>query len=389
MTVESNRKVYELACDLLVKYKEDETINLKEACLKFNDTNSKERKKIVSLVINYLNHKDEIKKFKKESKIKCKKNDLDDHLVRLMLTEILYSPFFKDQTFANWKEWNYLTNFDGLINEKKKTINLRELPVKQKKQEGQEKRKKKNETKDDKKKKQKLLNDHVDLFKDVKELPVKYLRINKLKANATELIYELVNDLEYIQVGRKFDCFNDFLKKLFNLNENEFMLDYHFPDDLIVINQNCKKEFQSYRMYESGKVIFQDKASLLPLKCVNLVKGMNIADICCCPGMKTFSISSTLDNDCKIISVDINPERIEQMKDLMDKLGVRCTNIIEKDFTQTSKDDFNFHNDNDQIDVLFLDPSCSGELLKVMHSFFLEDSLWNNHLFQFRIWYDR
>ena len=371
-----------MASDLLDKHKEDESINLKDEARKL-DANSKDRKKIVSLVINYLNHKDEVKSFKKANKMKCKKNDLNDNLLRLILTEVLYSPCFKHTTFDGWtsNEWNYLNKFNEQINEKKKTVVLRQLPVKQ------EKKRKNDEEEDNRqddkqtdgqkhqpngqrtnqqnkklnKKLKKQNEDHFDHFKDVKELPVKYLRVNRIKTTIDDLIYELVNDLEFTQVGRKFDCFNDFLKKLFSLNENEFMVDYHFPDDLIVVNSGCKKVFQEYRMYRDGKIIFQDKASLIPLKCAQLSKGMRIADICCCPGMKTFGISSALQNDCQIISVDIDGERIEMMKGLMDKLGVRCTRIVEQDFTKTTRDDFRFDDDSNEIDVLFLDPSCSGE----------------------------
>lgn len=283
MTIVSNKKVYDLACDLLNKYKEDETINLKEECRKLENTNNKDRKKIVSLVFNYLEHKDEIKKFKKETKIKCKKRNLDDYLVRLMLTEMLYSPCFKEHTFENWKEMDYLINFNEQINEKKKTIVLRQLPSKQEKKRknkdqtnestDQSNNQSNNSSKQSYKKLKKANQDHLDLFKDVKEIPVKYLRINRLKTNVDDLVYELANDLEFIQVGRKFDCFNDFLKKLFSLKENEFMLDYHFPDDLIVIHSSLKKKFQEYRIYQNGRVIFQDKASLIPIKCANLKKG--------------------------------------------------------------------------------------------------------------------
>lgn len=286
--------IYEAACSVLDRQNEDESIDLKEECRKIENTNSKERKKIVSLVVNYLSRKDEVKSFKKETRIKSKKRGLNDQLVRMMLTEMLYSPCYREETFSGWQEMDYLNHFAEQIGERRKTIVLRTLPVKQ------EKRKTDASTngsktdgqnqKSAKKKLKKLNQEHLELFKDVKELPIKYLRVNRIKTNVDDLVYELVNDLEYIQVGRKFDCFNDFLKKLFSLKESEFMLDYHFPDDLIVVNACVKRELQQYRMYQEGKVIFQDKASLIPLRCAGLSKGMRIADVCCAPGMKTFGI---------------------------------------------------------------------------------------------------
>lgn len=301
MTVASNRKLYEAACLVLDKQRQNESIDLKEECRKIANTNSKERKKIVSLVINYLERKDEVKSFKKESRIKCKKRNLDDHLVRMMLTEMLYSPCYREETFRDWPEMNYLNNFADQIRERKKAIVLRTLPTKQPKRKPNETdqsnggqttndNRNKSSQKSAKKKLKKLDQDHLELFKDVRELPIKYLRVNRIKHNVDDLVYELVNDLEFVQVGRKFDCFNDFLRKLFSLGEREFMLDYHFPDDLVVVHAGVKRELQSYRMYQDGKVIFQDKASLIPLRCANLSKGMRIADICCAPGMKTFGI---------------------------------------------------------------------------------------------------
>lgn len=301
----SSKKLYLAACGVLDKHKVDESIDLKEECRKIANTNNKERKKIVSLVINYLERKDEVKSFKKETRIKCKKRDLDDHLVRMMLTEMLYSPCYREDTFSGWKEMDYLNNFAEQIRERKKAIVLRTLPTKQEKRKADattngdqangpdDRSNNKSNHKSNKKLKklnQKLNQDHLELFKDVRELPIKYLRVNRIKTTVDDLIYELVNDLEFVQVGRKFDCFNDFLRKLFALNEREFMLDYHFPDDLIVVNADVKKELQALRMYQDGKVIFQDKASLIPLRCASLQKGMRIADVCCAPGMKTFGI---------------------------------------------------------------------------------------------------
>lgn len=48
------------------------------------------------------------------------------------------------------------------------------------------------------------------------------------------------------------------------------------------------------------------------------------------------------------------------MKGLMDKLGVTCTKIKQLDFTKTTSEDFKFDDESEEIDVLFLDPSCSG-----------------------------
>lgn len=74
----------------------------------------------------------------------------------------------------------------------------------------------------------------------------------------------------------------------------------------------------------------------------------------------SLSLSSTLENDCQIISVDIDAERIEMMRGLMDKLGVRCSKIVELDFLKTNSEHFKFDDGSREIDVLFLDPSCSG-----------------------------
>lgn len=94
--------------------------------------------------------------------------------------------------------------------------------------------------------------------------------------------------------------------------------------------------------------------------CLPLKKNMNILDVCCAPGTKTAVIASKLKNKANIISIDRDSERMKEMKSLMHKLGVTCSTMMEADFIDLVKNEPDKISFDGQIDLLLLDPSCSG-----------------------------
>lgn len=98
----------------------------------------------------------------------------------------------------------------------------------------------------------------------------------------------------------------------------------------------------------------------MAISCLPLEKRMSILDVCSAPGTKTAVIASILKNKATIISIDRDHERMNEMKSLMQKLDVTCTTMIEGDFIDVAKKEADKINFGGDIDLLILDPSCSG-----------------------------
>lgn len=350
-------------------------VEIKEQCIRLNG-NRLERKKVQSLLANYFAHQQDLRQFYRDHKLKVKKQkyDLSKTMLYLVLAERLFCRHENRKLYEHLPEAKYLATFEQQIERKRSEHGFEatiEIDAAQKANNKRLKRKRKAQverkklsdpdTRSNSSSTKKAKQVDQDLFAHEKRIPVKYLRINRIKTDSDAVVRELTNNHDLVQVGRNCDSFTTFLKRLFNLKETEFMCDFHFPADLIVVHGDTSGYIQATRMYAQGEIIFQDKASLLPLHCVPLTAGWRVGDICCAPGMKTAAIASKTNNQVTMYSIDKDETRLQSMRELMDWLGVTCTQIAQKDFTECTNRDFAPDDSTDQhLDVIFLDPSCSG-----------------------------
>ena len=63
------------------------------------------------------------------------------------------------------------------------------------------------------------------------------------------------------------EMYEDFLTEISDLKENEFMLDFHMPNYLLVFN--AKTQFYDHPLYLDGSIVLQDKASCLSVEAMN------------------------------------------------------------------------------------------------------------------------
>ncbi|XP_053210730.1 28S rRNA (cytosine-C(5))-methyltransferase-like [Panonychus citri] len=181
-----------------------------------------------------------------------------------------------------------------------------------------------------------------------------YLRINKLKTQIEEIIPVLLcNGFNHNET--KSDCFETFVTNCHALKMRSFMRDFHFQDELLVFRPAATKYLTCLDIYKSGKIIIQDKASLLAVKAMGLQENMNILDVCCAPGTKTAAMAACMKNEGQIVSIDRDSNRLGEMKVLLDRLGVKCCKTVHGDFIEIASQYL-----GEDIDVLLLDPSCSG-----------------------------
>ena len=132
-----------------------------------------------------------------------------------------------------------------------------------------------------------------------------WIRVNMLKADSDQVIKLLEEDGCYVERDRQ------------------------FPYLLRILQSN--KPISELKVIKNGMAIKQDKASVLSASIILPKDNELILDACAAPGIKTSLIAQLSGNRARIIAVDISKKRIQQMKMLMNKLGVGNLDLILSD----------------------------------------------------------
>jgi len=180
-----------------------------------------------------------------------------------------------------------------------------------------------------------------DLCKSCQVIP-KYLRINTLLTNADDVLARLCNDGYQLS-----------LKKSVHLMKNEFVADGHVKNLLMF---NARTDFHDHPLYTSGKIIFQDKASCFPALALNPAPGAEVIDACAAPGNKTSLMAALMKNAGKIYAFDLDTRRLETMRKLLNKAGVKNCVVKGCDFLKVNPLDPVYA----EVSGILVDPSCSG-----------------------------
>lgn len=138
----------------------------------------------------------------------------------------------------------------------------------------------------------------------------------------------------------------------FLLSNTEYLVDEHIKN-LIKIT-NSPKPIPLYREFEEGKIILQQKSSVLAVEVLNPHSTEKIIDMCASPGGKTSHIASMMEKRGELIAIDIDQERIMLLKDRLKRLGadyVRCIKADSRALCGVYGEYF---------DKVLLDPPCTG-----------------------------
>ncbi|XP_064610837.1 28S rRNA (cytosine-C(5))-methyltransferase-like isoform X2 [Liolophura sinensis] len=185
------------------------------------------------------------------------------------------------------------------------------------------------------------------------DLP-RYARVNLLKTTVTEVTAALEEDGWRLLVDRRTEAvqtkFADVVSKL---SEGEFMLDPDIPD-LVVFPPHT--DLHDHRLFVSGEIILQDKASCFPAHILSPPEGAAVIDCCAAPGNKTSHIASLIQNNGRIFAFDKKKARLSTMERLLSKAGVTCATIQHQDFLQVKANDPVYKD----VGYILVDPSCSG-----------------------------
>jgi len=132
-----------------------------------------------------------------------------------------------------------------------------------------------------------------------------------------------------------------------------FKQDIHFSG-LYHTNLKEKKKIILSDSYKEGKLVIQDKASFAVAHLLEPQADELICDMCAAPGMKTSIIAQLSQNHAKIIANDFSTLRLSVTRQLLKKLNVLNTNLMNSDGIKLPVRFTNF------FDKILLDAPCSG-----------------------------
>lgn len=196
---------------------------------------------------------------------------------------------------------------------------------------------------------------------DADALDVKYLRVNTLKSTISSVVHDLkALGLTQLVYDKEKIKFKKFCNKFRLMADNQFMFDFHFPNDLILVRSASVRKIKSSDLIKKGKIVMQDKASLLAVEAMQVKPDMTILDACCAPGMKTSAIAAKMNNRGKIFAFDLNKGRLASAEHLLKIQGVKCAKLACQDFSSIKIKKLLDGNKQTKLDAILIDPSCSG-----------------------------
>ena len=158
--------------------------------------------------------------------------------------------------------------------------------------------------------------------------PFLSVRVNTLKATIDEVIKELKKEGKEPIIGR------------------------YVPT---IVKFKGPYKFEKSKLFKEGKIIAQEESCALASIILNPKPGEIVVDMCAAPGGKTSHMAELMKNQGKIYAFDIDPVRIERMKETLRRLGIKNVEIYQEDVLKAPKilgEEF--------ADKVLLDAPCSS-----------------------------
>jgi len=108
--------------------------------------------------------------------------------------------------------------------------------------------------------------------------------------------------------------------------------DKDFPELLELVGVE-DPPLEVLKLAERGLVIVQDKGSAAVVHALEPRAGLWVLDAAAAPGVKTSLIQQLAGNGAEMVAIDVSRRRVEEMKRLLSRLGVRNVHIVVADST--------------------------------------------------------
>ena len=151
-------------------------------------------------------------------------------------------------------------------------------------------------------------------------------------------------------------------EKLANKNNETPKLSYRFTAKTTeAVKKSAENEDVENRreflreLAENGKLYFQDEASQLVAKAVDLKFGETFLDLCAAPGSKTtFIANESFKNKNLVVAGDLYWNRVKVLRESCQKQGVEFVKVVQYNA------EHNLPFAEESFDVILLDSPCSG-----------------------------
>ena len=104
--------------------------------------------------------------------------------------------------------------------------------------------------------------------------------------------------------------------------------------------------------FKNGEFIVQGEGAQLASVIADPKEGMRILDCCAAPGGKSTHMAQLANDNCEIISLDVNDSRLKLIEENARRLGVKSI--------KTSNADASAYSDSEGFDLVLCDAPCSG-----------------------------
>lgn len=111
--------------------------------------------------------------------------------------------------------------------------------------------------------------------------------------------------------------------------------------------------FKNINAFKEGKFHVQNESSQICCDVLNPRSGEKIADVCCAPGGKSFTMAQIMQNTGEIDAFDIHEHKINLVKNAANRLGINIINALVKDASKSDKSQKLY-------DKVLCDAPCSG-----------------------------
>jgi len=106
--------------------------------------------------------------------------------------------------------------------------------------------------------------------------------------------------------------------------------------------------------FGEGLFTIQDLTASRAVGMLSPRKGWRILDLCAAPGTKTAQIAETVGDDAEIIATDINPKRLEMVKENLTRLGINCVRLAAYEDIMNNRAKYG------RFDAVLVDVPCSN-----------------------------
>jgi 16S rRNA (cytosine967-C5)-methyltransferase len=123
----------------------------------------------------------------------------------------------------------------------------------------------------------------------------------------------------------------------------------YFPD---YISSDAGSAVIKTDIFKNGNLIVQDESQGLPIYLLNPPNGATVLDLCSAPGGKTIALADKVGPEGKVISLDIDKNRLEQVRQNATKTGLKNIEFVHEDLLKFAP--------SEKFKYILLDVPCSA-----------------------------